>query len=162
MRSNMEQSFLLLLGILQVIWLRPLIVMVTHRLHNAMVEGDFQAYVWWYIRRSYGPMKEDGTISKRGYNMAHFSKFVRPGYVRIDATKNPNANVYVSAYKGDNKVVIVAINKSNTGVNQNFVLQNGSASNVSRWITSSSSNLQPGTNLTVSGNHFWAIFQLKA
>lgn len=32
-------------------------------------------------------MKEDGTISKRGYNMAHFSKFVRPGYVRIDATK---------------------------------------------------------------------------
>lgn len=135
MRSNMEQSFLLLLGILQVIWLRPLIVMVTHRLHNAMVEGDFQAYVWWYIRRSYGPMKEDGTISKRGYNMAHFSKFVRPGYVRIDATKNPNANVYVSAYKGDNKVVIVAINKSNTGVNQNFVLQNGSASNVSRWIT---------------------------
>lgn len=86
---------------------------VSQHIHNAMVEGDFQAYVWWYIRRSYGPMKEDGTISKRGYNMAHFSKFVRPGYVRIDATKNPNANVYVSAYKGDNKVVIVAINKSN-------------------------------------------------
>ncbi|WIW26950.1 glucuronoarabinoxylan endo-1,4-beta-xylanase XynC [Bacillus inaquosorum] len=129
---------------------------VSHHIHNSMVEGDFQAYVWWYIRRSYGPMKEDGTISKRGYNMAHFSKFVRPGYVRIDATKNPNANVYVSAYKGDNKVVIVAINKSSTGVNQNFVLQNGSASQVSRWITSSSSNLQPGTNLNVTGNHFWA------
>ncbi len=61
---------------------------VSQHIHNAMVEGDFQAYVWWYIRRSYGPMKEDGTISKRGYNMAHFSKFVRPGYVRIDATKN--------------------------------------------------------------------------
>lgn len=60
-------------------------------------------------------MKEDGMISKRGYNMAHFSKFVRPGYVRIDATKNPEPNVYVSAYKGDNKVVIVAINKNNTG-----------------------------------------------
>lgn len=129
---------------------------VSEHIHHSMVEGDFQTYVWWYIRRSYGPMKEDGTISKRGYNMAHFSKFVRPGYIRVDATKNPNANVYVSAYKGDNKVVIVAINKSNTGVNQNFVLQNGSASQVSRWITSGSSNLQPGTNPNVTDNHFWA------
>ncbi len=135
---------------------------VSEHIHHSMVEGDFQAYVWWYIRRSYGPMKEDGMISKRGYNMAHFSKFVRPGYVRIDATKNPEPNVYVSAYKGDNKVVIVAINKNNTGVNQNFVLQNGTASQVSRWITSSSSNLQPGTDLKVTDNHFCAIFRLKA
>ncbi|QHQ59001.1 glycoside hydrolase [Bacillus velezensis] len=129
---------------------------VSEHIHHSMVEGDFQAYVWWYIRRSYGPMKEDGMISKRGYNMAHFSKFVRSGYVRIDATKNPEPNVYVSAYKGDNKVVIVAINKNNTGVNQNFVLQNGTASQVSRWITSSSSNLQPGADLKVTDNHFWA------
>lgn len=129
---------------------------VSYHIHNAMVEGDFQAYVWWYIRRSYGPMKEDGTISKRGYNMAHFSKFVRPGYVRVDATKNPEANVYVSAYKGNNKIVIVAINRSSSGVNQNFVLQNGSVSQVSRWITSSSSNLQPGTSLNVTGSNCWA------
>ncbi|WP_397334100.1 glucuronoxylanase [Paenibacillus macerans] len=129
---------------------------VSYHIHNAMVEGDFQAYVWWYIRRSYGPMKEDGTISKRGYNMAHFSKFVRPGYVRVDATKNPETNVYVSAYKGDNKIVIVAINRSGSGVNQNFVLRNGSVSKVSRWITNSSSNLQPGTELTVTSENFWA------
>ncbi|WP_411955674.1 glucuronoxylanase [Bacillus sp. 28A-2] len=129
---------------------------VSEHIHHSMVEGDFQAYVWWYIRRSYGPMKEDGTISKRGYNMAHFSKFVRPGYVRLDATKSPEPNVFVSAYKGDNKVVVVAINKNNTGVNQHFVVQNGSVSEASRWITSSSSNLQPGTDFNISGNQFWA------
>lgn len=129
---------------------------VSEHIHHSMVEGDFQAYVWWYIRRSYGPMKEDGLISKRGYNMAHFSKFVRPGYVRIDATKSPEPNVFVSAYKGNNQVVIVAINKNNTGVNQHFVMQNGTASQASRWITSSNSNLQPGTDLNISGNQFWA------
>ncbi|WP_342497809.1 glucuronoxylanase [Bacillus sp. FSL R7-0672] len=129
---------------------------VSEHIHHSMVEGDFQAYVWWYIRRSYGPMKEDGMISKRGYNMAHFSKFVRPGYVRIDATKSPEPNVFVSAYKGNNQVVIVAINKNNTGVNQHFVMQNGTASQASRWITSSNSNLQPGTDLNISGNQFWA------
>ncbi len=127
---------------------------VSYHMHNALAEGNFQAYVWWYIRRSYGPMKEDGTISKRGYNMAQFSKFIRPGYVRVDATKNPNTNVYTSAYKGDGKVVIVAINKGTSAVNQNFVLQNGTASSLSSWITDSSRNLAAGSAINVSNGSF--------
>ncbi|OPX43410.1 glucuronoxylanase XynC precursor [Ruminiclostridium hungatei] len=129
---------------------------VAQHMHNAMVEADFQAYVWWFIRRQYGPMKEDGTMSKRGAMMSQFSKFVRPGYVRVDATKNPNTNVYISAYKGDNKVVIVAINKGTTAVTQNFVLQNGSASKFSTWISDSSRNVAAGTAVNVSGGSFTA------
>ncbi|MFD2700884.1 carbohydrate-binding protein [Paenibacillus shunpengii] len=129
---------------------------VSYHMHNAMVEGDFQAYVWWYIRRQYGPMNEDGSISKRGYNMAHFSKFVRPGYYRVDATKNPDTNTFVSAYKGDNKVVIVAINRGTSAASQRFVLQNGNASTVSSWVTDSSRNLASGTPITVSGGAFTA------
>ncbi|MGF7031494.1 O-glycosyl hydrolase [Paenibacillus mucilaginosus] len=129
---------------------------VAEHMYNAMVEGNFQTYVWWYIRRGYGPMKEDGTISKRGYMMAHYSKFIRPGYVRIEATKNPNPEVYTSAYKGDNKVVIVAINKGTSAVSQNFVLQNGTTKKVSAWVTDSSRNLAPGSSITVSGGSFTA------
>ncbi|MFD1131113.1 carbohydrate-binding protein [Paenibacillus provencensis] len=129
---------------------------VSYHMHNAMVEGDFQAYVWWYIRRQYGPMNEDGTISKRGYNMAHFSKFVRPGYRRVDATKNPDTNTFVSAYKGDNKVVIVAINRGTSATSQKFVLQNGNVSTVSSWVTDSSRNLESGTPTTVSAGAFTA------
>ncbi len=129
---------------------------VSYHMHNAMVEGDFQAYVWWYIRRQYGPMNEDGSISKRGYNMAHFSKFVRPGYYRVDATKNPDTNTFVSAYKGDNKAVIVAINRGTSAVSQKFVLQNGNASVVSSWVTDSSRNLASGAPITVSGGAFTA------
>lgn len=129
---------------------------VAYHIHHNMVEAEFQAYIWWYIRRQYGPMKEDGTISKRGYSMAHYSKFVRPGYVRVDATKNPDTNVFISAYKGDNKLVIVAVNRGNSAVNQNFVLQNGAASNVSRWITDSTRNLAAGTPLNASSGSFYA------
>ncbi|OAX48465.1 glucuronoxylanase [Paenibacillus sp. AD87] len=129
---------------------------VSYHIHNAMVEADFQAYVWWYIRRQYGPMKEDGTISKRGYNMAHFSKFVRPGFVRVEATKNPDTQTFISAYKGDNKVVIVAINRGTSAVNQKFVLQNGNASTVSSWITDSTRNLATGSSINVTGNSFTA------
>lgn len=129
---------------------------VSYHIYNAMAEGDFQAYVWWYIRRQYSPMNEDGTISKRGYNMAHYSKFVRPGYVRVEATKNPADNIYTSAYKGENKVVIVAINKSNTAANQSFTLNNGAASTVASWVTDGTRNLeaQPGRN--VGGSSFTA------
>lgn len=129
---------------------------VSYHIYNAMVEGDFQAYVWWYIRRQYSPMNEDGTISKRGYNMAHYSKFVRPGYVRVDATKNPANNIYTSAYKGDNKVVIVAINKSNTAVDQSFALKNGTAATVSSWVTDGTRNLEAQPALNVTGSSFTA------
>lgn len=62
---------------------------------------------------------------------AIFSRFVRPGCVRGDATKNPTSNVYVSVYKKDkSKVVIVAINKGTSQVSQSFNIQNGSASKV--------------------------------
>jgi glucuronoarabinoxylan endo-1,4-beta-xylanase len=129
---------------------------VSYHINNAMVDGEFQAYVWWYIRRQYGPMKEDGTISKRGYNMAHFSKFVRPGYVRVDATKNPNTNIYVSAYKGNNKVVIVAINRGTSAASQSFTLQNGTASTVSSWLTDATRNLAAGSALSVTNGSFTA------
>jgi glucuronoarabinoxylan endo-1,4-beta-xylanase len=129
---------------------------VAYNMHNGIVEGNFQAYVWWYIRRSYGPMKEDGTMSKRGAMMAQYSRFVRPGYVRVDATKNPNTNVYISAYKGDGKVVIVAINKSNSAVNQKFNVQNGSISKVSQWISDSSRKVAAGTAITAADNSFTA------
>jgi glucuronoarabinoxylan endo-1,4-beta-xylanase len=128
---------------------------VAQHMHNAMVEAEFQAYVWWFIRRQYGPMKEDGTMSKRGAMMSQFAKFVRPGYVRVDATKNPNSNVFVSAYKGDNKVVIVAINKGTTAVSQNFVLQNASGlTKVSTWISDATRNVAAGTAVNVTGGSF--------
>ena len=128
---------------------------VAYNMHNGIVEGNFQAYVWWYIRRSYGPMKENGTMSKRGAMMAQYSKFVRPGYVRVDATKNPNTNVYVSAYTGDSKAVIIAINRSTSSVSQKFNLQGASSvSKITSWITDSSKNV--ASSSAYSGTSFTA------
>ncbi|MDD1059922.1 cellulose binding domain-containing protein [Streptomyces cocklensis] len=113
----------------------PAALGVGEHMHHAMVDAEFQAYVWWYIRRSYGPMREDGQISKRGAIMAHFSKFVRPGYVRINAASNPQTNVYTSAYTGGSTVVIVAVNKATSAVSQQFTLANTSPSSVASYVT---------------------------
>ena len=124
---------------------------VGEHMHHAMVDAQFQSYVWWYLRRSYGPMREDGKISKRGALMAHFARFVRPGYVRIDATANPTSGVYVSAYRNDTTVVIVAVNKNASSVSQQFTLANTSTSgSVSNWLTDATRNVAPQSALQMS------------
>ncbi len=135
---------------------------VAQHIHHSMVDAEFQAYVWWYIRRTYSPILENGTISKRGYNMAHFSKFVRPGYVRVEATKNPDPQVYASAYKGDNKVIIVAINKGTSAISESFILQNASATSVSSWITDSSRNLAAGAPISLANQTFTAVLPAQS
>ena len=128
---------------------------VSEHIHNAMI-NNMQTYVWWYIRRSYSPMKEDGTISKRGYCMAQYSKFIRRGYRRVAATANPKNGVYVSAYTGDGKAVIVAINKGSSSISQKFTVNGQSISSVDRYRTSSNENLAKTSNLALTDNGFWA------
>jgi glucuronoarabinoxylan endo-1,4-beta-xylanase len=140
----------------------PEAVDVAVNIHNALVVGGMNAYVWWYIRRSYGPMKENGNISKRGYMMAHFSKFVRPGSVRVSATEFPANNVYVSAYKNsDGKLVVVAINHSDNSYAQQFTVSGKTVKNVTRYRTSSSENLAVTNNLALTGNGWWAQLNAK-
>ncbi|MFW5960122.1 MAG: carbohydrate-binding protein [Chitinivibrionales bacterium] len=123
---------------------------VAWHIHSAMVEADFQAYVWWYIRREYGPMKEDGTISKRGHCMAHFSKFVRPGYIRVDATKEPESDVYISAYKGGDSVVVVAVNQSTSSQTINSSSPSTTVESFTQFTTTGSKDFSNEGSVSVT------------
>jgi glucuronoarabinoxylan endo-1,4-beta-xylanase len=127
---------------------------VGEHIHRALVNGRFQTYVWWYIRRSYGPMREDGQISKRGANMAHFSKWVRPGYSRITATANPQSNVYISAFTSGTRIVIVAVNKNTSPVDHVFTIRDTGSAPISTWLTSASATLAHYNDFTMSNGTF--------
>ena len=99
---------------------------LAYEIHRGLVIGNFNQYTWWYIRRCYGlimdkdfgnklqvPQNEIGKISKRGYVMSQFARFIRPGAVRVGATAKPEANLFASAYKsadGDS-VIVVLVNR---------------------------------------------------
>lgn len=136
----------------------PEAVQVAENIHNGLVVGNMSVYTWWYIRRSYGLMTEDGKISKRGYCMAQYSKYVRPGAVRIDATEQPEKGVYVSAYKNkDGKIAIVAVNTTSSEYSQQFTLGSGEKiTDVDRFRTSGSENLAATLNMEYSGSGFWS------
>jgi glucuronoarabinoxylan endo-1,4-beta-xylanase len=135
----------------------PEAVEVAVNIHNGLVVGSMNAYIWWYIRRSYGPMKESGAISKRGYMMAQFSKYVRPGAVRIDVTEQPANGVYISAYKNtDGKIVVVCVNNGNESYAQKYTIKGVTIKSVDRYMTSQGGNLVESKNLELKDGGFYA------
>jgi glucuronoarabinoxylan endo-1,4-beta-xylanase len=131
---------------------------VATHVHNSMVEAEFQAYVWWYIRRSYGPMKEDGSISKRGWMMAHFSKFVRTGFYRVKVPKKPSNGLFVSAYKSDTDVVIVVVNENNSQQSLTFSVAGRTVDSFEKYTTSGSKNMSSDGTVTSSNGSFEVSF----
>ena len=84
-------------------------------IHDAM-SCNWNAYIWWYIKRYYSFIGdgEQGTVSgqilKRGMAYSHFSKFIRPGFVRI-ANDLPSTSPFkVTTYKKGNQTVLVFVN----------------------------------------------------
>ena len=135
----------------------PEAVEVAVNIHNGLVVGNLNAYIWWYIRRSYGPMKDSGAISKRGYMMAQFSKYVRPGAVRIDVTEQPANGVYISAFKNtDGKIIVVTVNNGNESYAQKYTIKGVNINSVDRYMTSQGGNLVETKNLELKEGGFYA------
>lgn len=95
--------------------------------HYSMT-ANWNAYIWWWGKRFYsfiGEQRNDahstanGELLKRGWAFSQFSKYVRPGYVRVAATKGGSvanrSNLLITAYQGDdNKLVLVLVNRENS------------------------------------------------
>jgi len=127
----------------------PLALDVATDIHKSMT-ANFSAYVWWAIRRGYGLITEDGLVSKRGYVMAQYAKFIRPGYVRIGATQPSNANVAVTAYKGGDQVVVVAVNRSAQPEAITLDMYNTCATSFARFTTSATKNVASEDPVTLT------------
>ncbi len=114
-------------------------------IHSAMA-FDWNAYIWWYIRRYYSFLGdgENGTqrgeILKRGYAFSQYSKFVRPGYKRIDAEIEGVSTLKMTAYSGDGKTVIVIINPSGYSARRIEMAMPSSSSSAVSYTTSLSLN----------------------
>src|SRR5215813_13574362 len=131
------------------------VIQTAKEINDCMALGNYNAYIWWYLRRFYGPMDDNGVRTKRGCVMAQYARWVRPGFVRVTATYNPNPGVYVSAYKSGARVVIVAVNDGSGSVSQTFSISGGAApATLNRYRTSSSENLATLPAISVSNGSF--------
>ncbi len=126
----------------------------TVEIHDCLAKANFNAYIWWYGKRFYGPIGQDGIVTKRGYVISHFARFIKPGSIRLGTTENSLSGVYVSAYKNGNKKIVVAINIRGTEVKQKISFQDATISEVIPYATASGSNVLEGAKITAAYNSF--------
>ena len=125
-------------------------------LHNALTVGEANAWLWWWYQgqdTNEGLYLADGSDTKRHYTFGNYTKFIRPGYVRVDVTGNLPENVSLSAYKGsDGTVVVVAINAGSANTVVPLTISGGtSPASLTPNVTSASEDLEAGTAVPVTG-----------
>ena len=134
---------------------------------NSSMNSNMSAYVWWYIVRFYGPIADGtyvtkGKVTRKGYVMSQFARFIRPGFYRVEnriypPTGTSGNTVTVTAYKdpSSSKVVIVAINSGSTQAETVFRISNGAMNTTyTPYTTSGSKNCEQGDTFDVNGDNF--------
>jgi glucuronoarabinoxylan endo-1,4-beta-xylanase len=138
-------------------------ISLAEEIHNSMTVADYNAYVYWQ-GPSYPTNKSpqehliDASANPTYYGLAmtQFSRFVRPGYFRYNATATPVTGVYVSAYSGNGHQVIVAINSTSSAVTLPILIVNQTVASMTPYQTTSSSSVSQLSPVTVTNNQFSA------
>jgi O-glycosyl hydrolase len=127
-------------------------------IHVGLAGAQASAWVWFTL---FKPPTNDALIesgadghsfapTKVFWALGNFSKFVRPGDVRIDARPSGvPSTLSVSAYKhpGDDRVVIVAVNQGSSAAGVDFRL--GFPATATPYVTSASSDLQAQADVSL-------------
>jgi glucuronoarabinoxylan endo-1,4-beta-xylanase len=127
-------------------------------IHRSLTEAQVNAWVWWTLAMWRGSDEDlmgldDAStgafsVSKTFWALGNFSKFIRPGFVRIGTTTTtlpPSADLYLhtSAYKDPTtgQFVIVAINSGMSDIDVSF--RTGTSGYVTPYVTSATQDLAP-------------------
>jgi glucuronoarabinoxylan endo-1,4-beta-xylanase len=134
---------------------------VAEEIHTAMTLGEYNAYNWWWLVNSNdnqptGLIDSSNNPTYFGLGMEHFSRFVRPGYVRYSATSNPVSGVYLSAYAGNGHQVIVVTNANTTAVSLPIQINNQTITSLTPYQTTSGASVAAQAAIAVTGNSFTA------
>lgn len=130
-------------------------------IHDHLTVSEVNAWFYWWG----ACYKTDGeslitldvknrsySTTKRLFTFSNFSRFVRPGYVRLDCTSEPTPGVNVSAFRnGDhNSLVVVAINASDCAREIEYRLDGCEATAFTPYRTSATEDLAPLDDLESS------------
>lgn len=134
------------------------------QIHSFMTVAEASAWHYWWLAKNV----TDGealinldtanysySVNKRLFTIGNFSRFVRPGYIRLNSTTSPAPGVYTSAYKDSKtgKFAIVVINENTSSQSLSLKLNSFNSDWVVPYITSATQDLVelPGISLTNGG-----------
>jgi glucuronoarabinoxylan endo-1,4-beta-xylanase len=135
-------------------------VRVAAMIHDNLVKGGVSAFHYWWLMPGSGDgngaLTANNALLPRAYVIGNWSRFVRPGFVRVDATPAPQDSVNLTAFvdPAGTRVVLVAINKLTNERGQDFVIAGGNVAQFVPWVTATGQNLQAQSPVSVTGGAF--------
>jgi glucuronoarabinoxylan endo-1,4-beta-xylanase len=141
---------------------------LAREIHQSLAVANYNAYVYWWLQNwivgNSSPYEAglindpalDLSLTKKGYVLGQFAKFVRPDFVRTEATANPSAGIHVSSYKdtANGRFVIVAINTGQDDISQPFTIQGQAISQLTPYRTSATESIVQLADILVLNDSF--------
>ncbi|MGA9463085.1 MAG: hypothetical protein WBV28_09860 [Terracidiphilus sp.] len=143
-------------------------------IHDFLTNQNGSLWMYWNLQSGHTEVTPNGcndgladinfNPAKRFYTVGNWSKFVRPGWVRIEATPTPQSGLYVTAFMNQSTgaFAIVAINSNNGSVSQSFSLNGLSSSSVTPYITDGSNSLASQAAISFSNASFTATLNASS
>lgn len=129
-------------------------------IHDCFTRANFNAYIWWYGKRFYGLIGQEGAVTKRGSVVSQFARFIRQGAVRLSTTANTRPEVLVSSYRNGAKRVLVLINRGVFKVKQAIHFQDITVGSFLPYTSTATENVVQGTTVSATGNSI--VYTLQA
>ncbi|MGH7436058.1 MAG: glycoside hydrolase family 30 beta sandwich domain-containing protein [Polyangiaceae bacterium] len=135
----------------------PSALHLAQTIHDDLTKANLNAWhYWWLWAGGTSGLYDTNTKvwRKALWVMGNFSRFARPGYMRVSTSGSPPSGVAVSAYvnPSSNALVIVAINTNTSSTSLPLYISGSAPCKLTPWETSASKNLAQGSDLTVANS----------
>jgi glucuronoarabinoxylan endo-1,4-beta-xylanase len=133
-------------------------ITISTMVYAAFTTGGASGWHYWWTEAF---VPSTSQIPPQYYALGNFSKFVRPGYYRVDVSGAPTPSgsaplVVAFTNLADGTVVIVVVNGGGAQQVSFFVAGAGWPSTVTPYVTTTSDKLAAGSAITVTAGRFSA------
>lgn len=116
-------------------------------IHDDLTIAGVNAWHNWWLNSSFGEeemsfrndgLVQAGVVTRRAHVMGNFSRFVRPGSVRLGTPNKAMAGVFATAFRSadSSQFVLVAVNAGSSALGRRFELGGAELGEVTPWVTS--------------------------
>ncbi len=143
-------------------------------IYTGLTAANLSAFLYWWGAVGSSTTDNEGLLQINGstvntsgrlWAMANYSRFIRPGAVRIGATSG-DSNLQVSAYKNTNGTVsVVVLNTASSAITANYALSGtgvADGTTVTPYLTNGSNNTAAQAPTSVSGGSFSATIPARS
>jgi glucuronoarabinoxylan endo-1,4-beta-xylanase len=141
---------------------------VAAMIHDNLVSGNVSAWHYWWLMPGSGDgngaLTVNMTLLPRAYVLGNWSRFVRPGFVRVAATPLSQQYLHLTAFHDppSGRIVVVAVNQKYNDIQQDFTIAGGTVTQLTPWLTAAGTNLQAQGAVSVVDGKFTAVLPARS